>query len=163
MLITLIGRRYRAAHAQNLAELACLRSIFWCWNKSSSPDLAKELSRRIYASEAVCPMCRGINKSAASPHWLSWTRARWCEANCTARIQPPNLPNSWRDRKDDPKPVRPSKAVGGMPIGSMVHAYISIALRSHNDEALRHFHGSLPWIPPLLQQPPKHTIVIDEL
>jgi hypothetical protein len=68
-------------------------------------------------------MCRGTNKSAASPHRLSWTRARGCEANNTAGNQPPNLPNSWRDRKEDPEPVRLSKAVGVMPTSSMVHAY----------------------------------------
>jgi hypothetical protein len=87
-------------------------------------------------------MCRGTNKSAASPHRLSWARARGCEANNTAGNQPPNLPNSWRDRKADPEPVRLSKAVGVMTTSSMVHAF-SIALKSHNDEALRHFHGRI--------------------
>jgi hypothetical protein len=36
-------------------------------------------------------------------------------------------------------------------------------LRSHSDEALRHFHGSTPWIPPYCRHPSTFTEVVGEL
>jgi hypothetical protein len=61
MVITPTGRRYRAAHVPNLAEPTCLPSTSRCWSGSSSPDPTVVIGA-IYASEAVCPMCRGTNK-----------------------------------------------------------------------------------------------------
>ena len=148
-------------HVQNLGEASSLLPTPKCWSISSSPDAAIQLSEDLsFRGSARCVVA--FTDPQHSHQRLS---LGWCQR---VRSQQYDLESASKSAlqlarpERDPVPRSPQQGCrrNDHPLNS---SCLFLHLRSHSDEALRHFHGSTPRIPPYCRHPSTFTEVVGEL
>jgi len=103
------GRRYRPSHLQTLGEPAP-PSNTQILEQCSSPDPTTRSSENCYASEAVCPVCRGIHRSAAFASIVAGGLVPETQSQQPhEKSASGSASQSWRDRNKFLNPSAPAR------------------------------------------------------